>query len=67
MWLVARLTRWLMAEPFTALEPRRDRRTAARLRHQQTGEPMWDKSDRHENPPEATRTAGPGTSTGMER
>jgi len=65
MRLIDRLSRWLHAEPFRSLEPRRDRREAARRRHHETGEPMWTKADRHENPPDATRTAGPGTPSGL--
>jgi hypothetical protein len=67
MRIIERLTRWLRDAPFTTLEPRRTRRKAARLRHQQTGEPLWGKADRHENPPEATQTAGPGTPSGLEK
>ena len=37
--------------PIDPLPPRHARREAARLRHEETGEPEWTESDRHLGPP----------------
>jgi hypothetical protein len=46
-WIKRTLTGAPAAEP----PPRRERREAGRERHQETGEPAWEESDRLDDPP----------------